>query len=271
MDFRITQGNTPVINDTLTDAAGQAVNLAGATVQFCFTGNGVSAQLDAEVVNSGTGAVRCALSALETAVPGVYRAQWVVTQGESVLSYPTDPLEFEIVAAVGVVPPANVSQLTEFCDPVRAILGDYKRVRYEDGAILSVLRTMLRMGRVPGYALTPDTRSVQPAIGNADVRAFALLVYHASKTLFMPDMAEYSYKTRAMSERFGEQRHFLFELQNALYELEFPEMFTSFQSYYSWVNSISGIDVWALMTDMKVNAPVASVSLGRGGIQVNTQ
>lgn len=269
MDFRITQGNTPRINDTLADAAGVAVNLTGATVRFRFQGATVAFDRAAEVTNSGSGAVSYLMTGEDTAVPGLYRAQWEVTKGDELISYPTDPLEFEIVPNVPWTPPASVSLLSDFYEPVRAMLGDFKRVRYTDGAIASTLRTMLRMGKVPGYTLTADTRGVMPAIGNNDVRAFALLVYHAVKAILLPNVAGYAYRTRAMSERFDEQKHFLFELQTALYELEFGEMFASYQSFYSWVNGVAGVDVWAMLTEMKVNAPVATVTLNSSGLHVN--
>jgi hypothetical protein len=47
-------------------------------------------------------------------------------------------------------------------------------------------------------------------------------------------------------------------------------MMTSFQSYYAWVNALAGINVWGLMSEMKVEAPVATVTIGTGGIQINT-
>ena len=36
------------------------------------------------------------------------------------------------------------------------------------------------------------------------------------------------------------------------------------------VNSIAGINVWALMSEMRVNSPVATVTIGTGGMVINT-
>ena len=68
----------------------------------------------------------------------------------------------------------------------------------------------------------------------------------------------------------GRQDHFFFELMNAIYDLENGAMFSSFQSFYAWVNSLTGIDIWSVLSDMKTNAPVATVNIGRAGITVNT-
>ena len=54
------------------------------------------------------------------------------------------------------------------------------------------------------------------------------------------------------------------------YYTENPHQLASFQSYYSWVNSLAGINVWGLMTQMKVQGPVAEAIIGTGGIQINT-
>lgn len=268
-DFRLTQGNTPRINDILADDTGLAVNLSGASVKFIYQGDTVGNARTAEVTNSGTGAVSYLMTADDTAVPGEYRAQWETRVGGDVISFPTDPLRFEIVPAVPNTPPANVSQVLEFCDPVRAMLGDFKKVRYEDSAIAGTVRTVIRLGKVPGYRLTADRRGIQPAIGDADVKQFALLVYHVVKMILLPTVAGYAYRTRALSERFEEQKIFFFHLQEAIYEMEFGEMFVSYQSFYAWVNSIAGINVWELMTEMKVTAPVATVNLGVGGVTVS--
>jgi len=60
------------------------------------------------------------------------------------------------------------------------------------------------------------------------------------------------------------------ELENLVYYTENPQQLASFQSYYSWVNSLAGINVWGLMTQMKVQGPVAEAIIGTGGIQINT-
>ncbi len=160
----------------------------------------------------------------------------------------------------------NVSLVTQTYDPVRAILGDFSTVsrRYEDSAIASVVRTVLRLGKVPGYTLTADQLGITPAITTP--KPLALLIYNAAKTLLLPNVAEYSYRTRAISERFGSQKNFLFDLENALYDEEHGEMFYTWQMFYGWVHSVTGINLWELLTEVKFNTPVATVTIGPGGI-----
>jgi hypothetical protein len=47
-------------------------------------------------------------------------------------------------------------------------------------------------------------------------------------------------------------------------------MFSSFQSFYSWVNALTGLDIWSVMTFMRTAAPVAAVNIGRAGVTVAT-
>ena len=70
--------------------------------------------------------------------------------------------------------------------------------------------------------------------------------------------------------RRNDQKDFLYELENVIYYTENPHQLASFQSYYAWVNSLAGINVWGLMTQMKVQGPVAEAVIGTGGIQINT-
>jgi hypothetical protein len=96
-------------------------------------------------------------------------------------------------------------------------------------------------------------------------------MYKAALTFKAPETAQYSYRTRAIEEKFGREDFFIRELQNAIYELDNGRMFDSFQSFYGWVNALRGLDIWGLMTDMNVNAPVMAVSIGPAGITVQTR
>lgn len=268
-DFTITSGNTTQINDTLMDATGVPVDLTGATVAFAWQGYGGGGSGAAVVLDAAAGTVRYTMTPAQSAVAGSYQAQWAVTVSGATVSYPTDPMEMEILPAVGVVVPSSYSRMTDFVEPVRAILGDFRQpFKYEDSAVLAVLRTVLRCGLVTGYSTTPDMMGVNPVV--TDARSLAVLVHKAAKMFVMPNAAAYSYRTRALSESFGNQRDFVFQLEAALYDLEQGDMFHSFQSWHSWVNGVAGVNVWGMMTRMNVNSPVASVTIGSGGFTVNT-
>jgi len=283
-DFRISKGNLPTVQDTLQDDGGP-VNLAGCTVKFNFqllpAEEGISFSNPATITTPATGQVSYAFAAGETAAPGLYQAQWEVTDGVGVKrTFPTGSLnndddngryiQFEIVDVVPLNPEAGIMELEDTYEGIRAMLGDHNPQfrKYEDGVLASVVRTCLRSGKLPGYCLSPNRMGIVPPI--TVPRDFGLLIHHAAKMILLPDAGDYSYKTRALSERFGEQRLFVQNLENALYDLQNGEVFSTFQSFYGWVNALTGMNIWSLMTDMTTRAPVANVIIGRAGIQVNT-
>jgi len=282
------QGNVPLLSATLFDAQGTAVNLTGCTVQFAFqqqmgvllvagsSGNNAPYQFvhPANVVGTPTmGMVSYQFAGAETATLGDFQGQWQVTNiGTGLLTaYPLDWfVRFQIRQALPETSPQNIVLIRQMHEPVRTILGDFdaKFRKYQDGAIDSVVRTCLLIGNVPGQTLAVDRLSISPGITTSC--DLARLMYHAAKKFVDPNTAQYSYRLRAIEERFGRQELFLRELQNAIYELENGEMFSSFQSFYSWVNALTGIDIWSLMSDMNTIAPVAAVTIGRAGVTVST-
>jgi hypothetical protein len=166
--------------------------------------------------------------------------------------------------------PTSISSTWDFCEPVRAIMGDFRKpFKFEDAAIESVVRAMVKMGKIGHlYAVRDDGKTIVPAVTR--VRDFAGLVYWSAFTLLGPLVRGESWATRAMKVRRNDQRDFLFDLRNLVYYTDNPTQLCSFQSYYSWVNSLAGINVWGLMTEMKVEGPVATAIIGTGGIQINT-
>lgn len=158
--------------------------------------------------------------------------------------------------------------VSDFRDPTRAFLGDFNAAvrRYADTAIDSVVRTIIQCGHLPTFALDPTKTQIVPDI--LQPRDFAVLTYRTCISFIRPNAARYSYDRRAMKESFGDQIPMLVELGNELYEVENSAQFSSFQNFASWATAITGIDVWAYMTDLQANAPVAKVTVGRDGIKV---
>jgi hypothetical protein len=275
----ITKGNLPVVTDALVDENGAAVNLTGAAVQFVFQrtepNSGVNFTRTATITNAAQGLVSYQFAAGESDNVGDYNAVWRVTfvdNSVKVFPYPSGYINFTVRDVLPSLAPNNVTLIASTYELIRAILGDFNTTfrRYEDAAIQSVVRTVILSGRsdrLSGYLLTPDRLGVTPVI--ADPRTLGTLIYYSALMFLMPNAASYSYQTRALSERFGDQARFVMALENALYDLESGEMFSTYQSFYAWVSSLTGCDIWALMTDMKVNAPVAQVTVGRDGVQVS--
>lgn len=286
VDFRISKGDLTQVSDTLSNDSAP-MDLTGCTVTFNFQlvtpdGSGVSYSKPATVTDAVNGKVAYTFAIGETTLPGLFQAQWAVTNaGGATTTFPTGSLDnddangryilYEIVDTVPVSPEAGIMLISETYEGIRAILGDHNPQfrKYEDKSIAAVVRTCLRCGRVPRYTVTPNGMGISPAI--TVPWDFGILIHHAAKMFVLPDAADYSYKTRALSERFGEQKVFIQELTNAIYDIENgPGVFHTFQSFYGWVNALTGINIWSVMTDMATRAPVATVVIGRAGINVNT-
>ena len=259
--FKIVQGNLPTLNATLKGPTGAPVDLTGATVaiQIQLAPAGINFSGSATVASDPTtGQVSFQFSQGQTDVPGVYQAQWVVTLNGAETIHPTSGyFYFEIVPPLPLPQPTSFTLLSDFFDDIRAITGDFNRRLFQDSAISSVMRTQLRLGRVRVdnhprhrggtvvWQLTPDLRGITPAITQEDVLAYALLIYHSAHTLILPNMEAYAYRTRALSERFGERKEFLFNLQNVLYELEDGQgTWVNVNALQNWLFAINGIWVW---------------------------
>ena len=265
--FKISQGNLPTLTDTLTDDTGALIDLTGATVGLNFqqVPAGTAYAATATVTNATGGNVQYQFVAPQTAVTGEYQGQWLVSDaGGGVRSVPTRPFRFEIIAAVPTPPATQFARLPDLFDDVRAITGDFKKRLYEDSAIASVMRVVLRRhqvsdGRYGGgwrggclppaglWLLGADGLSISPPIENTDVQPYMKLVYNTALTLVTPNLAAYSYRTRALSERFGEQRDMLAELKNLLYELENDQAWANISGLRSWLFAVNGIWMWSYM------------------------
>lgn len=265
MQYLLTAGDTPTLTDVLTDG-GVAVDLTDAAVVFLASGPAAFTQAGT-ITDALTGSVAVTLTAVQTALAGVYAGQWRVTIGAGVVHYPAEPFAFQVAAPVPAEVPAEVSQLRDLIEPVRALVGDLNAAsyQYEDANLVSVLRSVVRLGRVPGYRLSADAQAVTPAFTDGTVRSLALLVYHAAKTLLLPNVASYHYRTRALSERFGEQTRFLFDLESAIYDLEFGEMFQSFQTFHAWLVGTTGVPL-TFLVGVTVDLPLSEVQVPAPGL-----
>jgi len=262
------------------------VDLTGQTVSFQFEpsapagaadGQGFTLDLSggagqtraATVVDAAAGKVQYILTTADTAQAGVYRGQFAFTSGGVTQVFP--PAGWLEWVVQDFVAPSEFSALTDFCEPVRAVMGDFRPpYKYEDGALTSVVRSVVRMGLLPnsGFGITADGLKLTPPLNRPS--DLALLTYQSARVLLRPNIGGFSWRSRALSVRKGDQRDFLRELENAIYYLANPTQLTTFQSYYAWVNSLAGINVWGLMSEMKVGGPVATVNLGVSGMTVTS-
>ncbi len=241
--FSIGQGNTPKIVDTLSDESGP-VNLTGMTVKFILQGEGgVNFTRTGGIEDAASGKVNYQFVAEDSATPGDYLAQWQLTIGPVTRTFPSEGyLAFKVRPGLPFTSPGSLSRLSDFYDDIRAVTGDHKSRRYEDSALARVMTVNLRGGRVPGYALGSDGRSLTPVMPDTDVSAYLLLVYHTAKMLLLPNVKASSYRTRAVSERFGDQRDFLVDIEQVLFQVENGgQTYTNVRGVRSWVYSLCGL------------------------------
>ena len=257
--FKIAQGTTPTITQTIITSNGQPVNLTGYSVNFVcqIEGGGVNFSGGATIVNASLGQVSYTFLSGQTATAGPYEAQWqVVDPSGNTTLYPVGSYFcFDILSALPTTPPTGFSTLAQLFDDVRAVTGDFDRQLYTNQQIASVMRVQLRLGRIiepcrrgqpqVRFALGPDNQSIVPAITDTYMHAYALLIYKTAHQLILPNIAGYNYRTRAMSERFGEQKDFIFTMQNLIYELENGEQtWANVSGLRSWLFMVNGIWIW---------------------------
>ena len=142
----------------------------------------------------------------------------------------------------------------DFREPVRAFLGDFAATVYESTAIDAVVRTVIKSGEMPGYAIATGELNITPTI--ATPLDYGRLTYKACLRFVAPQSRSSSWRTRAASQSFGDQRTFIFELHSALADIENTAAFSSYLDFYSWAQSVTGAPLWAQLTEMTVRAPV---------------
>jgi hypothetical protein len=248
------------VNPIAADSSGYVIGLSGSATQT----RAATVQGDPTA-----GLAAYTLTSSDTMTAGQYRAQFSFTDNTGTQQYfpAAGWIWFEVQEFAA---PTLFSALSDMCEPVRAIMGDFRRpFKFEDAAIAGVVRTVVRCGHLGAmYGISADAMSVTPPLTRAS--DFALAVYWSARTLLRPQLRGEMWGTRGLKVRRNDQRDFLMELENLCYYTENPHQLASFQSYYSWVNSLAGINVWGLMTQMKVQGPVAEAIIGTGGIQINT-
>jgi hypothetical protein len=248
------------VNPTSSDSSGYVIGLGGSQTQT----RAATVQGDPTA-----GLAAYTLTSSDTMVAGQYRAQFSFMDNTGTQQYfpAAGWIWFEVQEFAA---PTLFSALSDFCEPVRAIMGDFRRpFKFEDGAIAGVVRTVVRCGHLgPMYGISADAMSITPPLTRPS--DFSMAVYWSARTLLRPQLRGEMWGTRGLKVRRNDQRDFLMELEHLIYYGENPHQLASFQSYYSWVNSLAGINVWGLMTQMKVQGPVAEAIIGTGGIQINT-
>lgn len=136
-------------------------------------------------------------------------------------------------------------------EDVRAILGDQDSIpTYSDSKIAANLRSVVRLQRVQGLAVSSDGTAIE---GTITPTVYALIALFAAKTFVASEPDRYAYRTRALSESFGGRRTLLMEIEEQIHSLTSGDMVSSLETFRSYIAGISGVN--RLMIDTTMTGP----------------
>jgi len=160
-----------------------------------------------------------------------------------------------------------MTPITDFYDPVRFLLGDHDDTArlYEDSAIARGVRTCIKGGLIPKYAISADQITPDVATPND----YLLIAAHCARLFQSANPEHYSYRTRAIAETIGGGglfgRGHDFDLAQLIYRLENGDMFDGWQSFASWLQGYSGVsDQWLHLVRLKLTMPFQTVTVDGG-------
>jgi hypothetical protein len=161
-----------------------------------------------------------------------------------------------------------MSALNLFYGGLRILLMDYDPSvqQYSDAILLGGLQTVIQMGKVPAYALTPDNQGLAPDVANPN--DYALITYHTARLFVAPRPDRYSFKTRGFAESVGSYSRYLSTLEMEIHTLENGEMFSSWQSYFAWLHGVAGLPLGEILANFDLEAPLWKATFTRDGMKV---
>jgi hypothetical protein len=164
--------------------------------------------------------------------------------------------------------------ITDFYDFMRVMLQDHDAGArlYEDATLRNAVRGVVGLMRVPGLKLSPDQLSVyvtgktlEPG-GDNGGREWALVGLYGVLALVSGTPSEYSYRTRAIAEKFGSIASFTDYLTTEIYFLEENgAMVGGWQQFAGWFEAHAGVDFWKLHTKVTVDGPFQQVTYTANG------
>lgn len=220
----------PILTYTFLDDAGNPVDLTGATVTLNYQNlrDNAKSSVSATITDALAGTVEYQWDADDTLDPGDYVYSWTLTfSGGRSQTYPEFPavLEFSIGPAI-----SDSMPIASFRTFIRTLLGDnHPTIKtYEAVQIDDAVRLIINLGQITGVTLSTDGTSLVPALAPLSAtqtdttvaKNWARVVYYAAKRFVAGNPSSYSFRTRALSESFGEQRDMMFELLQDVYELD---------------------------------------------------
>ena len=115
--------------------------------------------------------------------------------------------------------------ILDFREPLRTILGDTHPTikRYQVDQLDLSVKLVVQLGKAPGIEVsgTDLTPSVTPT--NDEAENWAKILFHAAKRFILPAAAAWSFRTRALSQSFGDKRELVFDILSEIYALDASE------------------------------------------------
>jgi len=173
-------------------------------------------------------------------------------------------------------------EIAKFRRPLRILLDDWDSSvpqRYPNQVLDDAVRSMVTLGKLnnsvysaaAGYSLTPDESGINPdwSDNSQGFNLFALGTYQTALLFLRPQRSRYSYKTRPISESFGDLYRHIETMEADIHRLENGEgLFSGYQSYYSWIGGIAGLPIGEVLAQFDVQSPLWKATFTRDGMRV---
>lgn len=147
--------------------------------------------------------------------------------------------------------------VTEFREPLRFLLADInaQQQTYTNADLDSGIRSSVRIASVDGLQLTAcRNRIVGVGGGEPTANQIALLALRTAEIFVASNPDGYSYRTRALQERFEGWQNMLEVLRGRIFELQAGDAFFSWQDWSQFIQGADGINR-RLVETMLVGSP----------------
>lgn len=172
--------------------------------------------------------------------------------------------------------------ICNFRRPLRILLDDWDCTvpfRYPNCILDDAVITMVQFGKLNEaacghsaiYTISPDNTGIDPdwSSNPTGYNIFALATYQTALMFLGPMRDKYSYKTRGVSESFGNLFRYVEKMEWDVHKLINGEtLFRGYQSYYSWLSGVSGLPVGEILAEFNVESPLWKATFTRDGMRV---
>lgn len=172
--------------------------------------------------------------------------------------------------------------IANFRRPLRILLDDWDSSvpqRYPNTVLDDAVRCAVTLGKLnnsiystaAGYTLTPDESGIDPDWSGVPTgyNLFALGTYQSALMFLDNQRSRYSYKTRPISESFGDFYRTIAKMEAEIARLENGDGgFSGYQSYYSWIGGVAGLPLGEVLAQFDVQSPLWKATFTRDGMRV---